>query len=264
MKTDISLMAHGEPRTSTPAIDVRGLRKTYPDPSGEVRAIDGIDLALGAGEFVCILGPSGCGKSSLLNILAGFENATEGSALLGGVPITGPAHGQGVVFQDTAALFPWLNVRDNVGFGLRNAALSRAGRAAKVDEALRLVGLEGFARKWPHQLSGGMRQLVSIARVLVTESRVLLMDEPFGALDALTRQQMHRRLIDIWRATGVTVLLITHSVDEALYLANRVVVLSPRPARVALEIDVPLPFPRETTDAEFNRLKALALRQLGF
>ena len=245
-------------------ISVRGLSKSYRDSNGELKAIDGIDLTVRAGEFLCVLGPSGCGKSSLLNILAGFEPATTGDVAIGGAPVTGPSHGQGVVFQDTAALVPWLSVYDNIAFGLRNAGLSRAAEKDKVDAALALVGLEQFRMHWPHQLSGGMRQLVSIARVLVTESRVLLMDEPFAALDALTRQQMQQKLIDIWRATGITVLLITHSVEEAIYLGNRVLVFTRRPARVALEIPVDLPYPRDTTAADFNQLKSLALKQLGF
>lgn len=245
------------------AIVVRNLSKTYQDTNGSVLAIDQIDLDIHAGEFLCILGPSGCGKSSLLNILAGFESPTGGSAMLDSLPIHGPSRRQGVVFQDTSALFPWLSVRDNVGFGLKNVALCARRKEQKIDHALELTGLRDFADKWPHQLSGGMRQLASIARVLVTDSRVLLMDEPFAALDAMTRQRMQKKLIEIWQATGITVLLITHSVDEAIYLGNRVLVLTQRPARVAVEIPVDLPHPRSVTDQEFNRLKSISLTHLG-
>ncbi len=245
-------------------IEVKGLRKVYRSANGDVVAIDGLDLQVQPGEFLCILGPSGCGKSSLLNILAGFEAPTSGVALLNGQPIDGPSRLQGVVFQDTAALFPWLSIYDNVGFGLRNSGLSAAERDEKIRSALALVGLEEFANKWPHQLSGGMRQLASIARVLVTDSRVLLMDEPFAALDAMTRQRMQHKLLEIWEATSLTVVLITHSVDEAIYLANRVVVFTSRPARIATEIRVDLPYPRSVTDAQFNELKSIALSELGF
>ncbi|MFC0218089.1 ABC transporter ATP-binding protein [Pseudochelatococcus lubricantis] len=248
---------------SAARIDVHGLAKTYPGPGGGVLAIKNVDIFVEAGEFVTILGPSGCGKSSLLNILAGFEQATGGTALIGGREIHGPRHGQGVVFQDTAALFPWLSVHDNVAFGLMNTRLTRRERDAKVRAALATVGLEQFSGSWPHQLSGGMRQLASIARVLVTESRVLLMDEPFAALDALTRQQMQQKLLHIWQATGVSIVLITHSVDEAIYLGNRVYILTRRPAEVAAELSVDLPYPREVTDSAFNRLKSIALKTLG-
>jgi NitT/TauT family transport system ATP-binding protein len=251
-------------RSRAAGISVRQLAKTYSDRNGAVNAIAGLDLEVRPGEFLCVLGPSGCGKSSLLNILAGFETATSGTASIDGEPIRGPAHGQGVVFQDTAALFPWLSVHDNVAFGLAPRRLSRAQVDGKVDAALALVGLQGFADKWPHQLSGGMRQLVSIARVLVTDSRVLLMDEPFAALDALTRQAMQRKLLEIWQAAGTTVVLITHSVDEAIYLGNRVLVFSPRPARIAATLDIDLGYPRQLTSARFNEFKSAALAHLGF
>ncbi|MCO7642842.1 ABC transporter ATP-binding protein [Pseudomonas sp. S 311-6] len=245
-------------------ISVRDLTKVYEDQNGDVIAIERMTLDVKPGEFLCILGPSGCGKSSLLNILAGFETPTSGTATLNGQGITGPSPRLGVVFQDSAALFPWLNIRDNVGFGLRNARLSRAEQQARIASALELVGLQDFAEKWPQQLSGGMRQLASIARVLVTDSRVLLMDEPFGALDAMTRQQMQHKLIDIWRATGLTILLITHSVDEAIYLGQRVLVFSKRPARIAAELPIDLPYPRKVTEPVFNQIKSIALSHLGF
>ncbi|RTZ42551.1 ABC transporter ATP-binding protein [Candidimonas sp. SYP-B2681] len=245
-------------------IAVNDLRKVYRDSTGDVVAIDGLDLQIRAGEFLCILGPSGCGKSSLLNILAGFEAPSSGTATLNGEPIDGPSRLQGVVFQDTAALFPWLTVYENVAFGLKNVKLSKAQKVAKIQSTLKLVGLQDFGEKWPHQLSGGMRQLASIARVLVTDSRVLLMDEPFAALDAMTRQKMQQKLIEIWQATNITILLITHSVDEAIYLGNRTLVFTQRPARIAVEIPVDLPHPRSVTDSEFNRLKLIALTHLGF
>jgi len=251
-------------RHTAAGISVKDLRKVYHAASGDVVAIDGLDLEIRPGEFLSILGPSGCGKSSLLNILAGFEAPTSGQALLNGDAITGPSRLQGVVFQDTSALFPWLSIYDNVGFGLRNAKLDKAELDGKIRSALALVGLQDFADKWPHELSGGMRQLASIARVLVTDSRVLLMDEPFAALDAMTRQTMQHKLIDIWEATNLTVMLITHSVDEAIYLGNRVLVFTRRPARIAVEIPVDLPYPRKVTDPAFNELKSTALTHLGF
>lgn len=245
-------------------IRVRDLRKVYADPNGDVVAIEQMNLDVRPGEFLCILGPSGCGKSSLLNILSGFEQVSSGQAQLNGHPITAPSPELGVVFQDTAALFPWLTIWDNVGFGLQNLPLSRAQKDERIRSTLELVGLKDFATKWPHQLSGGMRQLAAIARVLVTDSRVLFMDEPFAALDAMTRQKMQHKLIDIWKATGLTIVLITHSVDEAIYLGERVLVFTPRPARIAQEISVDLPYPRHVTEPQFNHLKSIALTHLGF
>ncbi len=257
-------MSATDTRHVAAGISVKDLRKVYRAASGDVVAIDGLDMEIRPGEFLSVLGPSGCGKSSLLNILAGFEAPTSGQALLNGDPIYGPSRVQGVVFQDTSALFPWLSIYDNVGFGLRNAKLSKAELDDKIRSVLALVGLQDFAEKWPHELSGGMRQLASIARVLVTDSRVLLMDEPFAALDAMTRQSMQHKLTDIWEATHLTVMLITHSVDEAIYLGNRVLVFTRRPARIAVEIPVDLPYPRKVTDSAFNELKSIALTHLGF
>jgi NitT/TauT family transport system ATP-binding protein len=244
-------------------LQIHSLRKVYGKGAQEVVAIADLNLSIRAGEFLCILGPSGCGKSSLLNILAGFEPATAGQALVNGKSITGPSHDVGVVFQDTASLFPWLSVSDNIAFGLKGR-ISASVIAEKVLWALQLVGLEGFGDKFPNQLSGGMRQLAALARVLVTDSKVLLMDEPFAALDALTRQKMQKKLIEIWQATGKTIILITHSVDEAIYLGSRVIVFSPRPASIAEEMQINLPYPRKSTSPEFNQFKEVALERLGF
>lgn len=256
-------MSANEHKQFAGELQIQSLKKIYGRGTQEVVAIADLSLSIRAGEFLCILGPSGCGKSSLLNILAGFEQATAGQALVNGQAITGPSHDMGVVFQDTAALFPWLSVAENIAFGIKGRMAS-AVIADKVQWALQLVGLDGFGEKFPNQLSGGMRQLAALARVLVTDSKVLLMDEPFAALDALTRQKMQKKLIEIWQATGKTIVLITHSVDEAIYLGSRVIIFSSRPASVAEEMHINLPYPRKSTSPAFNQFKEVALERLGF
>lgn len=222
-----------------------------------MKALDRVDLAIADKEFVCVLGPSGCGKSTLLNVIAGFLTPTAGSALLDGTPIVGPGPDRGVVFQEPT-LFPWLTALENVTFGprMRNRPSAEYTRAAQ--EALRLVGLEGFERHLPRDLSGGMRQRVALARVLVANPQVLLMDEPFGALDAQTRTVMQELVQKIWEREHKTVLFITHDVEEAIFLADRVVVMTARPGRIKQEIRVELPRPRTlstVTTPEFMQLK---------
>jgi NitT/TauT family transport system ATP-binding protein len=230
-------------------LEVRGLGKRYRSAQGEVEALRGIDFSVRRREFVCVIGPSGCGKSTLIRILAGLDQHTEGEALLDGKPITGPGQDRGMVFQGYS-LFPWLTVKKNVMFGPRMKGESddQAERDARL--WLELVGLEKFADAYPHQLSGGMRQRVAIARALVNQPRILLMDEPFGALDAQTRARMQSHLIEIWKNIDVTVLFITHDLDEAIYLADRILVLKAHPGEVQEVIEVPVPRPR--TPAQFN------------
>ena len=218
-------------RRSAAKLSIDGVSRRFGDGAEAVQALEPIDLAIGAGEFLAIVGPSGCGKSTLLNIVAGFDRPTAGEARLDGRVITGPGPERGVVFQQ-GALFTWLAVLDNVAFGPqalgKSVAESRAIAAKYVD----LVGLGGFAQKYPYQLSGGMQQRVGIARALANEPEVLLMDEPFAALDAQTRELLQEEIRAIWRRTGKTILWITHSIEEALFLATHVVVMTARPGRV--------------------------------
>lgn len=244
-------------------ISVTNLSKTYPGAT-PVQALDGIDLHVPAGEFVALLGPSGCGKSTLLNLIAGFESPTSGALTVDSEPVTRPGPERGVVFQE-AALFPWLNVWENVVFGPKIAGLSKAEYAERAEEMLRITGLSAFTRHLPIQLSGGMRQRVGIARVLTLGSKVLLMDEPFGALDAQTRMQMQELLTHVWDEARGTVLFITHDIDEAIFLADTVYVMTARPGRMRSRIVIDLPRPRSIdllTDPRFNALRADILRQI--
>jgi NitT/TauT family transport system ATP-binding protein len=215
------------------------------------RAIEDASLEVQPGEFVCLLGPSGCGKSTLLNAIAGFVPATAGSVTVGGAPVTGPDVSRGVVFQQSDALFPWLSVRDNVGFGPRMRGVRRAERGTITARYLELVGLTAHGDRYPADLSGGMRQRVQLARVLANEPSVVLMDEPFGALDAQTREVMQRELDRIWRATRATIVFVTHDIGEALLLADRVVTMTSGPAAtIKATYPVPLPHPRDITSPE--------------
>ena len=224
---------------------------------GAYHAVTDISLEVAAGEFLCLLGPSGCGKSTLLSALAGFTPATAGTVSVDGRAVTGPSPERGMVFQSSEALFDWLTVRQNVAFGPRMRGMSRAEQAALADEYLGLVGLRKFAGKFPGQLSGGMRQRVQIARVLANRPRIVLMDEPFGALDAQTRQVMQEEMDRIWRESGCTVVFVTHDIDEAIILADRIAVMTAGPAATIKNIyRVELPRPRDETSAE-----AIALHQ---
>jgi NitT/TauT family transport system ATP-binding protein len=223
-------------------ISFEDVSKTYLGQT-EVRALDGISLTINEGEFVALLGPSGCGKSTLLNLLAGFEKTTEGTLLFDGETVTRPGPDRGVVFQE-AALFPWLNVWQNVVFGPQVQGVARAEYESKARKLLKLVGLEAFAEALPVQLSGGMRQRVGIARVLAMSPRALLMDEPFGALDAQTRLSMQQLLLDVWQSLGTTVLFVTHDIDEAILLSDRICVMSARPGRIIRTIPIALARPR--------------------
>ncbi len=238
-------------------LEVRKLGKRYRSAQGEVDALRDLDFSVRRREFVCVIGPSGCGKSTLARILAGLDRHTSGEALLDGKAIEGPGPDRGMVFQGYS-LFPWLTVKKNVMFGPQMKGLSKdeAERDARI--WLDLVGLGKFADAYPHQLSGGMRQRVAIARALVNQPRILLMDEPFGALDAQTRAKMQSHLIDIWKNIDITVLFITHDLDEAIYLADRILVLKAHPGEVQEIIEVPVPRPR--TPAQFNTPEFLATK----
>jgi NitT/TauT family transport system ATP-binding protein len=225
-------------------ISVRGVGKSFVSKRGAHHALSDVDLEIDAGQFVCLCGPSGCGKSTLLNLIAGLEHPDRGSVTVEGKPISGPGPDRSVMFQDSA-LFPWLTVRKNVEFGLELAKWPRAEWDARVEQYLKKVHLWRFRDAYVHELSGGMRQRVALARALAPEPRVLLMDEPFAALDAQTRDVLHAELEQIWRATKKTVVFVTHNVREAVRLGDRVIVLATRPGRVKVDVKIDLARPRE-------------------
>jgi NitT/TauT family transport system ATP-binding protein len=224
----------------------------------KVTALDDISLEIDDEEFVCLVGPSGCGKTTLLRITAGLENATSGEVRVMDTPVLGPDPKRGMVFQEYS-LFPWRTVIENIGFGLEMQGVAKETHREIADEYLTLVGLEQFRNAYPNELSGGMRQRVAIARALANDPDVLLMDEPFGALDAQTRNAMQMELLDIWKQTKKTILFVTHSVDEAVFLADRIVVLSPRPGRICEVIPVELERTRDRTSNEFATVRRYVL-----
>ncbi|MEI7444064.1 MAG: ABC transporter ATP-binding protein [Burkholderiales bacterium] len=238
------------------------LSKRYTVDGAPLEVLRDLTLDIASGEFVVVVGASGCGKSTLLRLIAGLEREHDGTLAQDGAPITGPGLDRGLVFQEHR-LFPWLSVEGNVRAALLNADVPRAEQAERVRRHIELVGLAGFERAWPHQLSGGMAQRVAIARALVNRPRVLLLDEPFGALDALTRARLQRELLDIWRTQRITAVLVTHDVDEAVFLADRIVVLESRPGRIRRILPVNLAHPRDRTAAEFGALKRAVLAELG-
>lgn len=232
-------------------INLDSVTKTYHRRTDEVLALENVSLNAELGEFVCLLGVSGCGKSTLLQILAGLEPPTGGIVHFSGEPLTGPHQDASVVFQEHG-LFPWMNVRKNISFNLKARGVSAAERAKISDQLIEIVGLRGFEDKYPHELSGGMRQRVGIARALTTNPKILLMDEPFGALDAQTRSIMQEELLRVWALHRPTVVFVTHSIDEAVFLADRIVIMTPRPGRIRRIIKIDLPRPRVTTAPQFN------------
>jgi|SRR5436305_5502818 len=229
------------------SLRVAGVSKTFNMRGSTVEALQPVDLEVAAGEFVCFLGPSGCGKSTLLSIIAGLEQATAGTVYANGKEVRGPGTDRILLFQE-AALFPWLDVQRNVEFGLRQAGVPARERAIIARKYIEMVHLKGFERSHSHQLSGGMRQRAAIARALAIDPAVLLMDEPFGALDAMTRDHLHSEVEAIWSATRKTVLFVTHNVREAVALGDRVVVFAPRPGRIVREFHIDLPRPRSLED----------------
>lgn len=240
--------------TADPIVELVGVSKQFELQGQRIDALRDAHLRVKKGEFVCLIGASGCGKSTLLRIVAGFEAPTRGKALMWTMPINGPGPERGMVFQDYG-LFPWLTVRGNIGFG--PAARGRPAAEVKdtVERFIELVGLQRFADAYPHQLSGGMKQRVAIARVLANDAEIVLMDEPFGALDAMTRERLQDELLEIWRRTGLTVLFVTHSIEEAIFLGGRIVIMSPGPGRIESELAVELPRPRTVVAADFNELR---------
>src|SRR4051812_46427807 len=244
-------------------IEIRDVSLVYDTPAGRVPGLEAASIDIEQSEFVCIVGPSGCGKSTLLNIIAGFLTPTGGAISIGGKAVTGHGMDRGVVFQDFAQLFPWRTALGNVTFGLEMKGIAKAEREGIALEQLRLVKLEKFANSYPHHLSGGMQQRVAIARALAYNPSVLLMDEPFAALDALTRDEVQRLLADVWRETRKTVIYVTHNVAEAVYLADRVVVMSSHPGTVKVEVPIALPRPRDPLSVEFLDYQKQLLGHLG-
>jgi NitT/TauT family transport system ATP-binding protein len=243
-------------------LEIRALSKRYDVESGEIVALAAITTSIAEGEFVCLLGPSGCGKSTLLKIVAGLIEPSSGTITINGHTVSGPGPDRGVVFQDYA-LFPWMTVTDNVEFGLAARGVAPDKRRAVSTDLLRAVGLHEFSAKYPHHLSGGMKQRVSIARALAVDPVLLLMDEPFGALDAQTRFVMQKELLRIWRAYRKTVLFVTHSIDEALFLGDRVLVMTARPGVIKADIQVTQLRPRDISSAEFTALRQHTLELLS-
>jgi NitT/TauT family transport system ATP-binding protein len=241
------------------------ISKVFPCQGKNLVALDQINLHLEANEFVCIVGASGCGKSTLLRIIAGLVPPSAGQVLVDGAGVPGPGADRGMVFQNYT-LFPWLTVTDNIGFGLDLKGISKAERQQKIAYYLEVVGLTRFAKAYPKQLSGGMKQRVAIARALVTEPEVLLMDEPFGALDAQTKEQMQQFLQDLWRQTHTTILMVTHDIEEAIFLSQRIYVMSAHPGQIQKEIVMPFPEQRQLQiklSPEFIQIKRQLVECLG-
>ncbi|OLF17534.1 ABC transporter ATP-binding protein [Actinophytocola xanthii] len=248
------------------AVDVEGLTVRFRSKRSDTTALDDVSLRVAAGEFVSIVGPSGCGKSTLLKVVAGLVRPSSGSVSLLGEPVTGPQRDIGFAFQ-RAALLEWRGVRKNILLQAEMRGMDKARAARRADELIELTGLAGFEKALPHELSGGMQQRVALCRALLHEPPVLLMDEPFGALDALTREQLNAELNRIWRETGTTILLVTHSIAEAVFLGTRVVVMSPRPGRLMRTLSVDLPAERDyaqvMTDSRFGELTREIRQLLG-
>lgn len=246
-----------------PAIKLENVNKFYTDTDGnEVHALKNINLTVGDGEFVCIVGPSGCGKSTLLEIVAGLLEPTDGGVMLDGERINGTSRDIGVVFQD-ASLFPWRTIRKNVAFGMEVAKLPKEEREKQIEKYISMVNLNGFENKYPSQLSGGMRQRAGLARTFAAEPKVILMDEPFSAVDHLTRCTLQEELIQIWQKERKTILFVTHDINEAVFLANRVVLLGPRPSSVQRIYDIPYPHKRNRNAAELLEIAARIAKDIN-
>jgi ABC-type nitrate/sulfonate/bicarbonate transport system ATPase subunit len=251
--------------TEASSLRLREVSKSFPapdDPLARRLALSGISFSLAAAELVSLIGPSGCGKSTLLRLIAGLDTADSGELLIGSEPITHPSAERGLVFQDPN-LFPWLTVRRNIQAGLVARGVLREQRD-EVDEFMALVGLEGFANAYPHHLSGGMAQRAALARALINQPKVLLLDEPLGALDAFTRMRMQDEVLRLWQARRTTMLLVTHDIDEAIYMSDRIMIMSPRPGRIERTIPVDLDRPRQRSSDDFLQLRGHILELLHF
>ncbi len=242
-------------------LELRSVGRVFSRPGRSVEALSGIEMNIRSGEFVCLVGPSGCGKTTILHLLAGLDRPSSGEVLADGRPVTGPDPGRVLIFQD-AALFPWLSVRANVEFGLRMQEVPKRERDRRVDDLLEMVHLSRFSHSWVHELSGGMKQRVALARALAVDPAVLLLDEPFGALDAITRDRLHQELQELWMRSSKTVLFVTHNVREAAVLADRILVMSRSPGRIVSEHRVGLPRPRHMEDPGIMPLARLVMQDL--
>lgn len=252
-------------QTEASSLVVRDVKKSFPapdDPLSQRQVLDGISFSLTAGELVSLVGPSGCGKSTLLRLIAGLDSSDSGDLLIGSEPIAAPNAERGLVFQDPN-LFPWLTVRRNIQAGLVARGVLHE-KKQEVDEFMSLVGLEMFANVYPHHLSGGMAQRAALARALINHPRILLLDEPLGALDAFTRMRMQDEVLRLWEARGTTMLLVTHDIDEAIYMSDRIMIMTPRPGRIARTIPVNLSRPRQRDSADFLKLRSDILNFLHF
>ncbi|NGM85190.1 ABC transporter ATP-binding protein [Paenibacillus sp. 7124] len=238
-------------------LDISNLNKTFETAGGPVQALHNVELHVEEGEFITVIGPSGCGKSTLLRIVAGLDGGYSGTVTLGGTRIDGPGIDKGFIFQEHR-LFPWLTVEKNIASDL---SLRDPGVRKKVDELIELVKLKGFEKSYPRELSGGMAQRVAIARALLRNPKILLLDEPFGALDAFTRAHMQSVLLDIWRTNRTTMIFVTHDIDEAVFLGNRVVILEPRPGKIRKIVRIDLPYPRKKATASFQELRLKVLSE---
>ena len=243
-------------------LEVRNVSKSFKVNGAPIEVLQDISLDVAAGEFVAILGPSGCGKSTLLRLIAGLDGEYQGQISQDRKAVTGTSLDRGIVFQEPR-LFPWATVWQNVALGLKNAPISEGAKRESIAAHIALVGLDGFAQAYPHQLSGGMAQRVAIARGLVNRPRLLLLDEPFGALDALTRARMQIELQRIWAHEKISMILVTHDVDEAVFLGDRVIVLAPRPGRISRSFDIKVARPRERSDDDLVRIRNEVLRTLS-
>jgi NitT/TauT family transport system ATP-binding protein/sulfonate transport system ATP-binding protein len=242
-------------------IDIRHVTRVYQaGDEAATHALEDVSLEVREGEFVSLIGPSGCGKTTLLRLIAGLDSPQAGTLTVDGQPIEGPSHERGYVFQQ-GALYPWATVEGNIATGLKARGVYRQQKH-RVAEFIELVGLSGFGASYPHQISGGMAQRVAIARALINEPKALLLDEPMGALDSFTRIELQDKLLDLWQSLGSTMLLVTHDVDEAVYLSDRIVVMTPRPGRISEVIEVGLGRPRSRNDPDFLRLRSVILEKL--
>jgi ABC-type nitrate/sulfonate/bicarbonate transport system ATPase subunit len=244
----------------TPKVRIQGVSKAFPTSEGEIQVLSDINLEVADGEFVCLLGPSGCGKSTLLNIIGGFIPATTGQVLIDGEPVAHPDRRRIFVFQERG-VFPWLTVEGNIGFGLFDVSAEERNR--RIAHYVKLVGLPGFERSYPHELSGGMKQRLEVARALAVNPDVLYLDEPFGALDSITRLLMRRELLRIWQAERKTIIFVTHDIDESVQLADRVVVLSARPGRIRQVVNIDIPHPRDISAPHYIELRDGIFGEIG-